>query len=245
MTTKRMIVIWMLLAGPVTGRMIAQSDYMWRRTGDALYGQGVFSEAELAYRKALEKEKSPESVFNLGNAVYRQDRLDEAVTSYEEAIRQTDVPNLKSDAWYNLGNAHFRQEKFPESITAYREALKLNPENESARQNLQLALRALKRQQEEEQKKQQDQQQQPDDAPQADGPENPPPETPDPSEEQTPESGETAPQEAESEAQSAPDDRPISEEEARQILKAIEREDQLVQEKLKKKPGKTTPAKDW
>jgi Ca-activated chloride channel family protein len=62
-------------------------------------------------------------------------------------------PVEKSNAWYNKGVVLHNDKKLPECIAAYKNALKLDPNNEDARQNLQ---KALQQQKEEEKKDNQD-----------------------------------------------------------------------------------------
>ena len=50
-------------------------------SGNSLYEAEKFDEAEVAYRKALEnqkQEKKVEAQFTLGNALFKQERYDEA-----------------------------------------------------------------------------------------------------------------------------------------------------------------------
>jgi tetratricopeptide (TPR) repeat protein len=208
---------------------MAQTDYDHLRGGDLFYRQGIYNEAETRYRKALEAKEKSTTQFNLGNSLYQQHRLDEAGKAYQQAIDQSADPGLKADAYYNLGNALYEQQKYKESIQAYRETLKLRPEDEAAKKNMMLAMRQMQQQQQQ-QKPQQDQNQEP--PPQEPQQQQQQQQTP-----QTPSEKDNPPPQEEEQ---------LSEEEARDILKAIEREDQRVQEKLKKAEGKKAPpVKDW
>ena len=60
--------------------------------------------------------------------------------------------NDKSVSYYNKGVVLQNNKKLPECIDAYKNALKLNPEDEDARQNLQKALLQQKQQQQKEKK---------------------------------------------------------------------------------------------
>jgi Ca-activated chloride channel family protein len=136
---------------------------------------------------------------------------------------------LKSKAHYNLGNAHFQQQQFEESVRAYKDALKLNPEDVAAKKNLVLAMRQLKQQQQQKQEQQQQQQQ----------------EQQDQDKDQDNEEQSQQQQQQQKQKQSATKE-DVNDKEAKEILKAIEREDQRVQGKLKKTDtGKSPPVKDW
>ena len=66
--------------------MVAQSDYPWLRSGDQLTEKGRFDEAETSYRKAQELKAKPSTAYNLGNTIYQQNRLPEAITEYKKSI---------------------------------------------------------------------------------------------------------------------------------------------------------------
>jgi Ca-activated chloride channel family protein len=209
--------------------LIAQNDYLLLRSGDELYRTRQFDQAETMYRKANEAEQKPTTQYNLGNSVYQQNRLPEAVEAYKKAIASATDPLLKSKAHYNLGNAHFQQQQFEESVRAYKDALKLNPEDVAAKKNLVLAMRQLKQQQQQKQEQQQQQQQ----------------EQQDQDQDQDKEEQSQQQQQQQKQKQSATKE-DVNDKEAKEILKAIEREDQRVQGKLKKTDaGKSPPVKDW
>jgi len=213
-----------------------QADYPLLRTGDLLFQAGNYTEAETQYRKALEEKQRPTSAYNLGNTIYEQNRMQEAAESYKKAIAVTTDPQLKSNAWFNLGNTYYQQENYGESIKAYKESLKLQPNDADAKKNLMLAMRQLQQQQQQqEQQKQQQEQQNKEQQDQGDQKDQ-----------------QQQQQQQKQQQQQQPKDSPgnqkdnVSKDEAREILKAIEREDQRVQEKLKKVSGsKTAPVKDW
>ena len=218
----------------------SQADYPWLRNGDQLYVNKAYTDAETAYRKALEEEKNPKTSFNLGNTVYRQNRLPEAVEQYENTIATTKNKDVKADAWYNLGNAHYQNEEYDKSVEAYKESLKLRPEDEDAKKNLMLSLRQLRQQQ---QQQQQDQQKQ-EEKDQEQNKDQQEPSEGDQKENQ--EQKQSSAQDQSKTNQKKQTREELSKEEAKEILKAIEREDQRVQEKLKKGNAKAMPpVKDW
>jgi tetratricopeptide (TPR) repeat protein len=133
------------------------------RDGNRAYEKGKYNDAEVEYKKALEKEaKSHPGMFNLGDALYKQQRYDEAMREYNNAAVATNSAESKAASYYNLGNSFFRSNKLQESIEAYKQALRTNPDDEDTRYNLQLALDRLKQQQQNknQQKNQKDQRQQ-------------------------------------------------------------------------------------
>lgn len=133
---------------------------------DKFYDSGNYYLAEENYRKARENEKELKSTFNLGNAVYQQERYAEAIDHYTAAAQLAPDNTKRSDAYYNLGNALFQNaqeeqamEPLQESIDAFKEAIQLNPSNQEAKYNLLVAKKVLRSAQEQEQQQQQQQNQ--------------------------------------------------------------------------------------
>ncbi|HXF99450.1 MAG TPA: tetratricopeptide repeat protein [Bacteroidota bacterium] len=132
----------------------AQSVRSLINDGNDLYAERNYTDAEVNYRKALEKDITVmPGHFNLGNALYRQEKFDEAITSYEEAVRKSETPGAKAKAYYNLGDAYIKAQKYDEAIRALIESLKLNPNDADAKYNLSYAL-MKKREQQNQQSKQ-------------------------------------------------------------------------------------------
>lgn len=141
-----------------SGFLEAQNESPFIRNGNKLYKDGKFKEAEIDYRKAMEK--SPKSIkgeYNLGNSLYKQENWEDAGRSYLSSAgkMKADNTNGKAAAFYNLGNSLFKAEKYDESIEAYKQSLRLNPTDEDTRYNLSYAMRKLQQQQQQQQNKDQ------------------------------------------------------------------------------------------
>jgi tetratricopeptide (TPR) repeat protein len=80
--------------------------------------------------------------YNLGNALYQQGKLAEAVACFRRAI---ELDPKDAQAHTNLGNALYQQGKVDEAVACFRRALLLNPKLPEAHCNLGLALRNLGR----------------------------------------------------------------------------------------------------
>jgi tetratricopeptide (TPR) repeat protein len=116
--------------------------------GNQLYKKQDFSKAVEEYKKATARnEKSPQAQYNLGNALYKTKKAEEAEQAYSAAEEFSIEKPMKSMAGYNRGVVLTRQKKLEESIEAYKQALRYNSTDEQARENLQLALNELKKQQ--------------------------------------------------------------------------------------------------
>ncbi len=212
----------------------AQSAHKHLRAGDLFYDQREFNVAEEAYRKANAEDESAQGTFNLGNAIYQQERFDEAVTQYERAAEQASDPKVKAGAYYNLGNTYMQAQQFDKGVEAYINALKADPDDIDTKKNLTLALQQLQQQQQQQQQEQQEQEHGQD-------------EQQDQEQEQQPQQGQdNAPQEDQSPQPDQQEQQNLSREEAEQLLRVVDRDDQKVQEKLRKASGKQRkPKKDW
>ncbi len=211
----------------------AQNAHKLLRNGDREYTKEGYAEAEENYRKSLARSGSANGYYNLGNAVYQQERFKEAIGQYEQAIRKAPSAEKKADAYYNLGNAHFEAGNLEKSIEAYKNALRNNPTDIASKYNLALA-----------QKKRQ--QQQP-----------PPTQQPSPNAQQQPSPSDQQPQQQsgqppqESPQSESPQQQPsagqkLSREEAEALLRIAGQEEKKVQSKVRKDPGAASKnKKDW
>ena len=132
-----------------------QSDKKFIRKGNREYEKNKYSESEISYRKATDQNKqSPDAVFNTGDALYKQNKFEDAGKQFIESTNQNVDKLKRSDGFYNLGNSLLKANKFQESIGAYENSLKLHPENPEAKYNLSYAMDQLKKQQQQQQNKQ-------------------------------------------------------------------------------------------
>ena len=79
------------------------------RSAEALehYNQGRFSEAVEMYRQAqIEDPDSHDLLFNVGDALYKQEDFEAAGQAFEET---SSVPSLSARSYYNLGNTLFQE----------------------------------------------------------------------------------------------------------------------------------------
>ena len=135
----------------------AQTDRQYIRQGNKLFRSGDYSNAEVAYRKAIEKNpKNPQAVYNLGNALMAQKKDSAAVVQFESASKLETNPLRKAKAYHNMGVVCQSHKMYGEAIEAYKNALRLNPNDDETRYNLVLC----KHQQQKQQQNQQNQNQQ-------------------------------------------------------------------------------------
>ena len=118
------------------------------------YNEGNFSDAEVNFKKGVEK--SPESFeakFNLGDAYFKQERFDDAIKSYNSAMAFAKDDLEKARVHYNIGNSLLKAQKIKESIEEYKKSLRLNPGDQEAKYNLSYALELLKNKDDQQQQK--------------------------------------------------------------------------------------------
>lgn len=139
------------------------------KKGNDEYKKGNLKSATDSYRKALVKDKNNKAAqFNLGNALEKQSQAADAEKEYNELLNSNADNDLKSKASYNKGLSLIQQKKMQEAADAFKQSLKVNPEDNDARENLQKVLNEIKKQQQQqnqqqqkkEQKKQQEDQKQ-------------------------------------------------------------------------------------
>lgn len=134
------MVVWM--------RAEAQTAATYVLKGNELYNQSQFDQAEIQYRMALETDpKNVTAKYNLANALQKQKKYNEALTILEELSASATDKNLRSTTYYNQGVAHTKLKNLESSIESYKNALRINPDDKQARENLQKALRELKKKQ--------------------------------------------------------------------------------------------------
>lgn len=125
----------------------AQTDRHYVREGNKQYRKGNFSEAEVEYRKSLEKNKqNPQASYNLANTLLAQRKDSAAVQQYEDAVKNEKNPLRKAQSYHNMGVICQGHKMFAEAIEAYKSALRLNPNDDMTRYNLELCRRQLKNQ---------------------------------------------------------------------------------------------------
>ena len=124
------------------------------RQGNKLYRKGNVAEAEVSYRKAVERnERNAQANYNLGNALMGQRKDSLAITQLEKAAKLETNPLRRAQAYHNMGVICQQHRMFGEAIEAYKEALRNNPTDNETRYNLALC----KRQQQEQQQDQNEQ----------------------------------------------------------------------------------------
>lgn len=205
------------------------------RHGNRDYKHEKFEDAEIDYRRALDKNnKSYQAHYNLGNSLFRQQKYKEAGEAYAQAERFMDHKDKKqkqqlAQVYHNLGNSQYAQQDYGKAVEAYKESLRLNPKDNDTRYNLIKALQMLQMQQQQQQNQQQNQQQQ------------------NQQQQQQQQQQEQQQQEEQQQQQQAQqEEQKMDKETAEQILQALEQDEQETQDKLhRQQGGQKRVEKDW
>ena len=206
------------------------------RQGVKLYEDSSYVEAEQKFRNALQKDQdSFVSSFNLADAIYKQENYEKSESLFKALTEKAETKKEKSMSYHNFGNSLFKQKKIKESVEAYKNALRNNPSDIESKYNLSLAQKLLKKQKEnKEDKKEDDKKEEEKEEEKKEEEEKEEEENKEPQDQQKPET----PQ----------DPNEMTEEEAQQMLDALEQQEKELQEDLQKKKRKAVNLKiekDW
>ena len=141
------------------------------RQGNHLYADSQFTEAVNKYNDVLvEQPQAAEPKFNKANSYYRLDDLSEAMDLYQQVAAESKDMPLVAKAKYNLGNCYFQRgskqrdsnlqkavEDMETSIAQWRQVLDLDPQNQKAAKNIEVARLTIKDILDQMKKQQQDQ----------------------------------------------------------------------------------------
>jgi Ca-activated chloride channel family protein len=154
-----MLLLFCFFAWPIAAQnpFIAPQERTDTRTGNTQYEKDNYTDAEANYKKALDKKNNmPEATFNLGDAVYKQKRYDDAAKQFQLSAQSNSDPKVKAQAFHNLGNTYLEQRKWDDAVKSYKESLKLNANDKDTKYNLAYANAMLVQQKQQQQQKKDD-----------------------------------------------------------------------------------------
>lgn len=154
---KQAAMLFLLLVAASSSAQTTDRQYI--RQGNKLFGTGDFANAEVSYRKALEKNpRNPQAAYNLGNALMAQKKDSAAIVQFESAAKMETNPLRKYQSYHNMGVICQSHKMYGEAIEAYKNALRLNPNDDETRYNLVLCKHQKQKQDQQQQNQQQQQQ---------------------------------------------------------------------------------------
>ena len=137
----KIIKLLLLVLGFSTGALASPSQL---KEGNRQFKNGHYDQALKLYEDALiDTPYSSVLHFNAGDASFMNKELPKAEVSFMESAKSAD-PLLRGASHYNRGNAFFYEGKWAEAIDAYKDSLRASPQDEDAKYNLGVALKALK-----------------------------------------------------------------------------------------------------
>ena len=209
--------------------VFAQREASDVRKGNKQYNKQDYSAAEISYRRALDTNKeSYAAQYNLGEALFKQDKYPEALAAYESAARMLDKNKDKEQmakVMHNIGNCQFAQQQYDKAVAAFQESLRANPKDNDTRYNLVKAMEMLQQQQQQNQQQQQQQQQEQQEQQQQQQQEQ---------------------QQEQQQQQQEQQEQQMDQETAERILQALEQDEQDTQEKMERQQGKKRRVeKEW
>ncbi len=136
----------------VLSHSMAQVDRKHNREGMRAVKDKDFNDAIINFQKSI-KENPGQSDYinNLGHAHYRNEDYENSAKDY--AIYADKLGLSKAEQFYNLGNAFLQAGEYDKGIKSYIQSLKLNSDDEETKYNLSMA-HAMKRQQQQRQQQQ-------------------------------------------------------------------------------------------
>jgi tetratricopeptide (TPR) repeat protein len=218
----------------IASLLFAQQESSDVRRGNRQYNDSNYTEAEVNYRRGIDKNASSfEAYYNLGNALFRQEKYPEALEAYAQAEKLLDtndqqqkeeLANRLAATYHNMGNAYYVQQQYDKAIAAYQQSLRQNPKDHETRYNLVKAMQQLQQQQNQQQQQQNQQQN-------------------DSTQQQQQEQQQNQQQQQQQQEQQ---EQQMDKETAEQILQALEQDEQETQEKLQRQQGKKRRVeKEW
>lgn len=218
--------------------LLAQQEATDVRRGNKQYNDSNYTEAEVNYRRGLSKnDQSFEGHFNLGDALFKQEKYPEALEQYTQAekllkandqLSKGQLDSRLAETYHNIGNSLYAQQQYDKAVAAYQQSLRHNPKDNDTRYNLVKAMQQLQQQQNQQQNQNQEQQQE---------------------QQQQEQQQQEQQQEQQNQDQQTPPEQnndQMDKETAEQILQALEQDEQETQEKLQRQQGKKRRVeKEW
>ena len=214
--------------------------------------------AEKNYRRALSTGvKKNTANYNIANVLQEQDYLDEAIINYFDVISASKSKTNKHKSYHNIGNAFMENKNYKAAVEAYKNALRNNPADDESRYNYALAKKMLEDEQNKNDKESQDKDQKDKDQKDKDQKDKDQQNKDDKKNKSDKKDGEDEskenndrpnenPKDSETKTKASPTE--LSSQEIKNLLEAMNKEENKVQKKVKAskiKPASNKKRKDW
>lgn len=158
--------IYFLMAGCLfCGVAFAQNNVKGNKEvseGNKAYDKGDMKSAAALYQKGLTMNPNNEAArINLALAQGKLLEADKSVKNFDVALKNSkNSPTLNATLNYDKGVSLSKAKKYEDAVKSFENALRINPEDQNTRENLQKAINELKQQQQKQNKQNQDKQNQ-------------------------------------------------------------------------------------
>ncbi len=92
------------------------------------YQKENYKEAIESYKEVVKSKKSPQSLYDLANAQYKDKQYELSLSTYGKVTSKD--PNLEYKKFFNSGNSHFQLKKYEEALKDYERAGKINTDKD-------------------------------------------------------------------------------------------------------------------
>ena len=114
------------------------NDYVYE--GNEKLNDKNYISAEKEYRKAMSQQASNVAgAYNLGNSFYKKGNFEEALYRQQQAAKNATSKEDKHKAFHNIGNILMQNKQCKEAVEAFKNALRNNPNDDETRYNYALA----------------------------------------------------------------------------------------------------------
>jgi len=232
------------------------NDYV--HEANQLINEDNFVSAEMEYRKAIsEQPASVAGVYNLGNSYYRKGNFEEALYRQQQAAKNAVSKEEKHKAFHNIGNILMQNKQCKEAVEAFKNALRNDPTDDETRYNLVIAKECAEQQKDEnkddqnkdEDKKDQDQKDQDQkDQDKKEDQKDKEDQNKDQGDQKKDEEGKPKEDQNKQDQQQQPRQQQLSPQQIKNLLEAMNNQEQKTQEKMNAEKQKGVPIKtdkDW
>ncbi|WP_298901392.1 aerotolerance regulator BatC [uncultured Psychroserpens sp.] len=127
------------------------TDYVYE--GNELVDADNYISAEMEYRKAISKAPSVVAgSYNLGNSYYEKENYEEALYRLKLAADNSNSKSEKHKIFHNIGNILMKKELCEMAVESFKNALRNDPTDDETRYNLAIAKECAEQQKKEEEK---------------------------------------------------------------------------------------------
>ena len=123
---------------------LSQSTGFALESAEELYRRGEYHKAEQAFmKKDMKNPKDIRNRYNRGCASFMNSDYKGASAAFKSVLKRTDDKNISFRAAFNQGNSLYKLGDIKSAADSFKKAILLNPEDDDARYNYELAVKTL------------------------------------------------------------------------------------------------------